>query len=140
MGAAGGRRRKPPLERAGQRTKMVNIDFPQRASIPAVSIMNPEPTGPVLPGVAAAAAANPNGRQPQRRRGARDKPAATPPVPPPPQPVPAGSAAIEPIWPEPVPPPPAPQTAAAPAAARRFNSIRPCPAPARGAAVRDAMS
>ena len=40
--------------------KLVNIDFPSAASIPPVSIMNPEPTGPVLPGVAAAAAANPN--------------------------------------------------------------------------------
>ena len=38
----------------------VNIDFSSAASIPAVSIMNPEPKGPVLPGVAAAAAANPN--------------------------------------------------------------------------------
>jgi hypothetical protein len=38
----------------------VNIDFPSAASIPPVSIMNAEPTGPVLPGVAAAAAANPN--------------------------------------------------------------------------------
>src|SRR5262249_59696401 len=40
--------------------KVVNIDFPSAASIPAVNIMNPEPSGPVLPGVAAAAAVNPN--------------------------------------------------------------------------------
>jgi hypothetical protein len=40
--------------------KPVNIDFPSAASIPAVNIMTPEPTGPVLPGAAAAAAANPN--------------------------------------------------------------------------------
>ena len=43
--------------------KVVNIDFPSAASIPAVSIMNPEPSGPVLPGVAAAAAAEPNPRR-----------------------------------------------------------------------------
>lgn len=40
--------------------KPVNIDFPSAASIPAVNIMVPEPSGPVLPGAAAAAAANPN--------------------------------------------------------------------------------
>jgi hypothetical protein len=107
----------PPPPAPGPR-KMVNIDFPSSASIPPVSIMNPEPTGPVLPGVAAAAAANPNGGQ-----------AATPPrharkqtANPPPQthspPVAAGPAATEPIWPEPVPPAPMPsQTAAAPAGA-----------------------
>lgn len=85
------------------------IDFPSAASIPAVSIMNPEPKGPVLPGVAAAAAANPNpppASPPPRR--ARKQPA----NPPPPQ---ANSAApppaVEPIWPEPVPPAPGRTTA-----------------------------
>ena len=52
--------------------KMVNIDFPTAASIPAVSIMNPEPNGPVLPGVAAAAAANPNPQQQCRQRHAHN--------------------------------------------------------------------
>ncbi len=51
----------PVAEAAPAKPKVsVNIDFPSAASIPAVSIMNAEPTGPVLPGVAAAAAANPN--------------------------------------------------------------------------------
>ena len=44
----------------GPRKVTVNADFPSAASIPAVSIMNSEPTGLVLPGAAAAAAANPN--------------------------------------------------------------------------------
>jgi hypothetical protein len=48
-----------PLEPAKPKVS-VNVDFPSSESIPRVSIMNPEPTGPVLPGVAAAAAANPN--------------------------------------------------------------------------------
>jgi hypothetical protein len=100
--------------------KIVNIDFPSAASIPAVSIMNPEPAGPVVPGAAAAAAANPNpspaGQPPSRHT---HKPAAnssaaaaaaaqsTP-----------GVSATDPIWPEPVPPPPAaspPQAGASPA-------------------------
>ena len=96
--------------------KIVNIDFPTAASIPAVSIMNPEPTGPVLPGVAAAAAANPN--PPSTTRHARKQTAS-----------PAGATtatmtgqsavpnAVEPIWPEPMPGPPptqVPQTASAP--------------------------
>jgi hypothetical protein len=95
--------------------KIVNIDFPSAASIPPVSIMNPEPTGPVLPGAAAAAASNPNAT-PQRH--AR-KPSSSP------NPNPnatitgqSSQSGVEPIWPEPMPAPPqpqAPQTAAAPA-------------------------
>jgi hypothetical protein len=42
----------------GQKKVVVDIDFPTAASIPPVSIMNPEPKGPmVVPGAAAAAAA-----------------------------------------------------------------------------------
>ncbi len=98
----------------GPHRATASIDFPSAASIPAVSIMNPEPTGPVLPGVAAAAAANPNpppaaAASPPRR--ARKQPA----NPPPPQ---ASSStpppAVEPIWPEPVPPAPG-RASAAPA-------------------------
>jgi hypothetical protein len=37
--------------------KIVNIDFPTAASIPAVSIMNPEPSGKPVPAAAPAAAA-----------------------------------------------------------------------------------
>jgi hypothetical protein len=98
--------------------KVVNIDFPSAASIPAVNIMNPEPTGPVLPGVAAAAARqNPQSAAPASSRRAH-KPAANPP---PPTAVPAGApsqqAAVEPIWPEPLPPQPpmGPGSAATPA-------------------------
>lgn len=106
----------PAASTAGQGPrKTVNIDFPSAASIPPVSIMNPEPTGPVLPGVAAAAAANPNGSASSGQRHARKPPA--------PNAAPAGQTgqpAVEPIWPEPMPPSSpaqAPQTAAAPAAA-----------------------
>ena len=53
--------RKRPRRTAPQPPhKPINIDFPTAASIPAVSIMNAEPTGPVVPGAAAAAASNPN--------------------------------------------------------------------------------
>jgi hypothetical protein len=98
--------------------KPVNIDFPSASSIPAVSIMNPEPKGPVLPGVAAAAAANPNPSTSSGQRHAH-KPsapnaAAAPTAAQPAQP------AVEPIWPEPMPqssPAQAPQAPAAPAAA-----------------------
>ncbi len=94
----------------GQHKVAASIDFPSAASIPAVSIMNPEPKGPVLPGVAAAAAANPNpspAAAPPPRR-----PRKQPANPPPPQ---ANSGApppaVEPIWPEPVPPAPGRTTA-----------------------------
>ncbi len=94
--------------------KVVNIDFPSAASIPPVNIMNPEPSGPVLPGVAAAAAANPNpqsGAPPSSRRS--HKPAANPPAPAAAQPTAWGAqAAVEPIWPEPLPPQPLPVPAA----------------------------
>jgi len=48
----------PALAQAGDPNapkKTVNIDFPSADSIPAVSIMNPEPKGPVTPQSAAAA-------------------------------------------------------------------------------------
>jgi hypothetical protein len=117
---------------AGQPKKIVNIDFPSAASIPAVSIMNPEPNGPVLPGVAAASAANPNGPPPRHSRKSSSAPnpnvAAT---------SPSGQPGVEPIWPEPMPassaptPPaaaPAPAPVPAPAAA-------PAPAPATAGPV-----
>jgi hypothetical protein len=103
--------------------KIVNIDFPSAASIPAVSIMNPEPTGPVLPGVAAAAAANPSASRHAHKQSSPNPNAA-----PNPNATLAGQSSqpgVEPIWPQPMPaPPPAqpPQTVAAPAA--------PPPAPA----------
>jgi hypothetical protein len=109
--------------------KAVSIDFPTAASIPAVSIMNPEPTGPVLPGVAAAAASNPNPQAapssvPHRAR----KQTSNPPAPAAVQAVSSGSPAPEPIWPEPVPPPPSPQPAAASASAGPIQLNPPSPA------------
>jgi hypothetical protein len=88
--------------------KIVNIDFPTAASIPPVSIMNPEPSGPVLPGVAAAAAANPNSQQatsPGARRAHKAAANAASPQAPS-QPAAANAGPSEPIWPEPVPPAP----------------------------------
>ena len=103
--------------------KAVNIDFPTAASIPPVNIMNPEPTGPVLPGAAAAAAANPNpppaGAGSSQRHARKQPPsnAATLAAPP----AASATSAVEPIWPEPVPPPPpstpTPQAVSAPAPA-----------------------
>jgi hypothetical protein len=100
--------------------KIVNIDFPTAASIPAVSIMNPEPSGPVLPGVAAAAASNPNPPPAGSSRHARKPTASTAAAAAAANPGQSGaSTAVEPIWPEPMPAPPAAaaQTASAPAAA-----------------------
>jgi len=113
--------------------KIVNIDFPSAASIPAVSIMNPEPTGPVLPGVAAAAAANPNPSAPAQRHARKQSspnPNAAAPNPNTTLAGQSGQPAVEPIWPEPMPAQPpaqAPQTAAAPTA--------PSPAPATAGPV-----
>ena len=119
---------------AGQGSrKIVNIDFPSASSIPAVSIMNPEPTGPVLPGVAAAAAANPNPSAPAQRHARKQSSPKRNAAPPNPNPTLAGQTgqpAVEPIWPEPMPQAPpalAPQTAAAPTA--------PSPAPATAGPV-----
>ena len=95
--------------------RIVNIDFPTAASIPPVSIMNPEPTGPVLPGVAAAAATNPNPQQaspPGARRARKGAVSASSPQTLT-QPATANAGGTEPIWPEPVPPAPAANAAAA---------------------------
>jgi hypothetical protein len=115
-----------PAPSAGQPPrKPVNIDFPSAASIPAVSIMNPEPKGPVLPGVAAAAAANPNPSTSSGQRHAHKPSAPNAAAAPAAQP---GQPAVEPIWPEPMPASsPAPQAATAPPAA--------APAPANTAPV-----
>jgi hypothetical protein len=104
--------------------KMVNIDFPTADSIPAISIMNPEPTGKGAPGAAAAAAADPNppaaaatpARKP-RKQAANPPPqapqAAAPSVPPAP-----AQAQVDPVW---TPAPPAsPQAAAAAPPAANF--------------------
>jgi hypothetical protein len=85
--------------------KIVNIDFPSASSIPAVSIMNPEPTGPVLPGAAAAAAANPNPASAQRHARKPSSPNPNPAAPNPNATLAgqSGQPAVEPIWPEPMP-------------------------------------
>jgi hypothetical protein len=77
--------------------KFVDIDFPSAASIPAVSIMNPEPPGPpAVAAVAAATAGEPKGHdaQPAPRRTQR-KP--SPASPPPPQAAEEGPA-VDPVW------------------------------------------
>lgn len=101
--------------------KMVNIDFPSAASIPAVSIMNPEPASA---GASATAASGPNG-QPTAQHRARKSAANTA------QPA-SSTPGPEPIWPEPVPPPPAAQPAAASAGPMQLNP----PSPASPAAAR----
>jgi hypothetical protein len=84
--------------------KIVNIDFPTAASIPAVSIMNPEPAGKPAP--AAAGNANPatDGQAGGAQKKAR-KQAANPPTP-------SSTPADPPVW---TPAPPASQAASAPA-------------------------
>jgi len=96
----------------GQR-KMVNIDFPTAASIPPVSIMNPEPGTKPSPPVGAAAAANaaPAAAPAKRaRKQANNNPPAQAAAPSPPAETlsPAGQA--DPVW------APAPQAAPAPPA------------------------
>jgi hypothetical protein len=92
--------------------KMVNIDFPTAASIPAVSIMNPEPATKAVPVAAAAApgAVSPGPPAadgvPQRKQR---KQVAIPPAP---------DAPADPVWvPAPVAPAPQAASAAAPAPA-----------------------
>jgi hypothetical protein len=105
----------PPTSAHAPRRSGVNMDFPSSSSIPAVSIMNAEPTGPALPGVAAAATPTAQQAANSSRRAHGQQPTN-----PPPQTVTqsaaSGSPAIEPIWPEPVPAPPQPAAAPPPAA------------------------
>lgn len=80
--------------------KMVNIDFPTAASIPPVSIMNPEPAGPpTAAAVAAATAGDPKAHDthetPAAARRAQKKPQA--PAPPPPQAA-AATPDVDPVW------------------------------------------
>jgi hypothetical protein len=106
--------------------KMVNIDFPTAASIPAVSIMNPEPGTKPAPAPASAASTNPNPQAPtasapppkKARKRATNPPAQAPA--PAAAPAPA-TAAEQPdlIW---TPAPPAQAAATAPAPAANFTS------------------
>ena len=96
--------------------KIVNIDFPSAASIPPISIMNPEPPGPpAAAAVAAATAGEPKGHetQPSPRRVQRKPPPASPP--PPPQ-ASEETPGVDPVW-VPRSEPPAAPAAAAPVAA-----------------------
>ena len=90
--------------------KVVDIDFPTSESIPAISIMNPEPKGP--PGAAAVAAATAG------EADAHDAPAASrrPRKPAVPAPVPTSAsppppADVDPVWTPGTQPPPAAATA-----------------------------
>jgi hypothetical protein len=110
----------------GQR-KMVNIDFPTAASIPAVSIMNPEPGTKPAPAAASAASANPNPQVPTASAPPSKKPrkqAANPPAQAPaPTAAPAPAAVVEqpaPVWTPAPPAPPAQAAATAPAPAVNF--------------------
>jgi hypothetical protein len=63
--------------------KVVNIDFPSAASIPPISIMNPEPKGPAVPRAAGSAA----------NTGAASVRTGKPPPPPAPE-----TAKVDPVW------------------------------------------
>jgi hypothetical protein len=114
----------------GQR-KMVNIDFPTAASIPPVSIMNPEPGTKPTP-AAAASAANPNPPAPAAATASAPpskksrKQAANPPAQAPaPTVSPAPAAVVEqpdPVWTPAPPAQPAQAAATAPAPAANFVS------------------
>jgi len=128
-----------PLGAPGSRKVTVNIDFPTAASIPPVNIMNPEPKGPVLPGVAAAAATNPNPQTattPPRRpkKQAATAPAQAVPGAPPTEPV-------DPVWmpTTPLPASPGAATVAPPAASSPPNAgapvqLNPFPSPPEASA------
>jgi hypothetical protein len=115
----------------GQR-KMVNIDFPTAASIPPVSIMNPEPGTKPAPAAAAASAANANPPAPVAATASAPpskkprKQAANPPAQAPaPTAAPAPAAVVEqpdPVWTPATPAPPAQAAATAPAPAANFVS------------------
>ena len=106
----------------GQKKVVVNIDFPTSASIPPVSIMNPEPgTKPTPPAAGAApAAAAPSKRTRKQATSAPPAQAAAAPKPPAETLSPAGQA--DPVWaPVSSAPPAAPAQAAAPSNAPAAN-------------------
>jgi hypothetical protein len=109
--------------------KMVNIDFPTAASIPAVSIMNPEPGTKPAPAAASAASANPIPQAPTASappsKKSRKQAAKPPPQAPAPSASPAPAAVVEqpdPVWTPAPPAPPAQAAATAPAPAANFIS------------------
>src|SRR6202795_4821170 len=107
--------------------KMVNIDFPTAASIPAVSIMNPEPGTKPAPAATSAASANPIPQAPTASappsKKSRKQAAKPPPQAPAPTASPAPAAVVEqpdPVWTPAPPAPPAQAAATAPAPAANF--------------------
>jgi hypothetical protein len=110
--------------------KSVNIDFPTAASIPPVSIMNPEPGTKPTPAVPAVSAANPNppastaattsAPPPKKpRKQAANPPVQAPAASPPPATV---VEQPDPVWTPATPAPPAQAAATAPAPAANFGS------------------
>jgi hypothetical protein len=109
--------------------KLVDIDFPSAASIPPISIMNPEPPGP--PAAAAVAAATAGEAKTESKAASKTEPKAhevpaaarrvqkKPPLPPPAQAATAAPA-VDPVW-----QPQFEQPAAAPAAAAAQSSGAP---------------
>lgn len=105
----------------GQR-KVVNIDFPSAASIPPVSIMNPEPGTKPTPAPASAATASPAAAaatasvppppSKKSRKQAANPPAQAPNA----SPLPAAAEQPDPVWTPAPPAPPAQAAATAPAA------------------------
>jgi hypothetical protein len=93
----------------GQRKVVVNIDFPSAASIPAVSIMNPEPgakpppsSAAANPNAAAAASASAPPAKKPRKQAANPPPAPAPSAPP----AAAAQEPADPVWtPAPAAPP-----------------------------------
>lgn len=75
----------------GPPKKAVDIDFPSSASIPPVSIMNPEPKTPP------AANASRDGAAGRNKKGAPAQAVAAPPPPPPPSAMPT-QPAVDPVW------------------------------------------
>jgi hypothetical protein len=77
----------------------VNIDFPTAASIPPISIMNPEPKGPATTTGPAAVAAGASGGEPTAKHSRKQ--AATPPAAaaaPSPPPAASAAPAVDPVW------------------------------------------
>ncbi len=123
--------------------KLVDIDFPSAASIPPISIMNPEPPGP--PAAAAVAAATAG--EPKAESKAHEAPAAPrrvqkkPPAPAPEQAAaPAAASDVDPVWqPRSDRPAPAAPAAAAPQSSGTPQALGPVqlypfPPPPAGAA------
>lgn len=128
--------------------KVVNIDFPSAASIPAISIMNPEPSGPpAAAAIASATAGEPKAHEaPAHEASPHETPASSrrgrKPLPSPPAQAAAAAPsapAVDPVWqPQsgPSPPPAAapPAASAAPLGPVQLNPFQAAPPTSVGAA------